>query len=502
MIKIKKIEYYFYTIFFSILFLYYSLTNSLKIEAIFYSKCIELLKNNFILINEPPLIHLLFMYFILSSQFICKLFNNNNSLLLQFFNCLASFLITLNLFLLNNSFKFSKNKTGGALILSVFLLVNKNILKLTILSHNLFVFTFVNMLFKFRRNKFLYFFNLALVVNASWIGSLILIYEIFIFLINFHKKYHKRSKKLLIYLIRFSLFIILTCVLYFFIFTHFIRNMKHASKESKEMSLEYKSGMSNMYEPSDKYILDKALITLINQRSQSLLTFDEIITGKPIKNENSIFQLIKIHVENENYDPSDKNNFFIRNKDYVKLMHYSTKKYIRTDVPPETKEKFFSLELKNTDDQTDDGDFFQIFFDDDSLKSRTTIFRLRHLLSGKELGIKLDKSTVAVSGDSNISTRKFYIEDCFNDPYFKYNFKNKKVKEKVLFFPKLSKIQMIVEYHLKIFDEIKINTETIPFIQLCELFVILCLFILNDLSHGYLLRWLVINKTIIKLFVI
>ncbi|RVD90905.1 dolichyl-phosphate-mannose O-mannosyltransferase [Tubulinosema ratisbonensis] len=145
----------------------------------------------------------------------------------------------------------------------------------------------------------------------------------------------------------------------------------------------------------------------------------------------------------------NENNFFIQNKDYVKLVHYKTKKYLRGEVPKESKGKFFSLELKNTEENTDDNDFFQIFFDGEYLQSRNTVFTLKHVTSGKELGVKLDKQTVSISSESNISTRKFYIKDCFNDQYFKDNLKNEKVKEKTLFYPSLSFFDRFIEYHQK-----------------------------------------------------
>ncbi|EJW03105.1 hypothetical protein EDEG_02513 [Edhazardia aedis USNM 41457] len=238
--------------------------------------------------------------------------------------------------------------------------------------------------------------------------------------------------------------------------------------DSLRFSLNFQSTLDNNYlELSDKYLVDRSLVTLISRDHKVYLKSDptkfaseskqQKAFGDSIKDENAIWMLVKMHIEGGTEKVDEKNKFFIKNGDYVKFVHSNTDKYLHShDISQKnTDKKFKELTCfgKPSENITDDNDLWIIKSSTEYVINRESEIVLQHAKLGNFLGLKSKASTQEdeinegyTSTDASHSHRVFYFEDNRIDPYYAKNLESDKAREKISHYKKLSFWNMFCEY--------------------------------------------------------
>ncbi|KAG0434000.1 hypothetical protein DMUE_5337 [Dictyocoela muelleri] len=207
-------------------------------------------------------------------------------------------------------------------------------------------------------------------------------------------------------------------------------------------SFDYIKGFRSM-EKVDMYVLDRSIITLINEHNQIYLNGNQKMIGgnKKVK---SIWRIIKAH----HRDDQNKNKpidhltehelLFIKNNDTIMLENIYHDKYLKSE---QCDKKFCSCSLEKK------YEYWKIISDTDYVMTRKSKIRFQNLTTGKYLSMK-DKQFYT-SFDLLHKTRDFYVEDAKMEDFYKKYLPNEKVKFEVSKYPKTKNYKRAIELFIK-----------------------------------------------------
>eukprot|EP00866_Antonospora_locustae_P002385 jgi/Antlo1/2385/1800 len=113
--------------------------------------------------------------------------------------------------------------------------------------------------------------------------------------------------------------------------------------------------------------------------------------------------------------------------------------------------KFMKVVVHNRGSDTNDNDLWRVISSSPFIEARQSLIRLRHVVSGKELGIKTDGISICASHDSRMDLRYFYVEDAYNEDYYKRYYRDSRVRHKVVLFPQLGFWDKFMEINSKLY---------------------------------------------------
>lgn len=239
------------------------------------------------------------------------------------------------------------------------------------------------------------------------------------------------------------------------------------SEDAEIFSLGFQSYFeNNLLEESDKFILDRSVVTIINKENMLYIKSEEknyekgsqeqIVYADAIKNENAIWQLVKVYYEGLDKTP------FIKNGNYIKIVNLLTEKYLRThnvfaENSYEKKFREVCCHGSQSIGETDDNDIWIIKSADDQIITRKSEFKLIHPATGLFLGVNAlpesKRHDVYGSVDGAHKYRYFYFEDNKIDNHFKSSVKEPEIKEKICDYPTPKFFNLLYEYHCKMLSE-------------------------------------------------
>lgn len=444
---IRSSAYYSIPIFLSI-FCYYQKTRTLKINPTFYESSINTILKKFLFKHEMPLPTLAMGNYIHAVRLIFEKFGLDDEFLLSAFNLLAALTLTVNVVLTLETFS-----VFGAL---VFYTSSFFVNRMTVLGNEIVQFTCFNLanfiLFRIvkRADVERVLFGgvvVGLLISADILGgiTLIICLAVYMFYLAMTQACNPKmslsvAAKSLTSLFFFVIIALGVCTSLFHIF---FTNQTGFTSDAKHFSLEFQSTLDNVAEPCDRYLLDRALVTFLSRETKSFLSFNEAIaSGSETKTTNGIWRILKIHVESSpDFNPEIEENNFIKQLDYLKIVHYATGKFLvaKSDIEA----KFIDLELTEKDG---DDTFWQIISKDPVIETRRSLFRLKHVTTGKELCVRGDAKSVAISIDSRPKLRWFYVEDAQNEVYYKKEYKDPRANQKIVKFPQIGFTKKMIEY--------------------------------------------------------
>jgi dolichyl-phosphate-mannose-protein mannosyltransferase len=229
-------------------------------------------------------------------------------------------------------------------------------------------------------------------------------------------------------------------------------------------------------EESDKYLMDRSIITLINVKCRAYLksedsaylggSMQQIVYAGYAKNESSVWRMIKIHVrEDESVtEIQDEESMFIKSGDYVKFVHMITEKYLHShnvESPLSKENKFNEVSCYGSEreNNTDENDYWKIYSDTEYVETRTSHIKLLHVKTGMYMGMRSpnnplapNKLEVYTSVEAGHENRYFMVEDNRIEDYFRDEFTDHKTHEKIHSYKKKGFIQKIVEYNKEMYE--------------------------------------------------
>lgn len=274
---------------------------------------------------------------------------------------------------------------------------------------------------------------------------------------------------------RIICFILLPVFVYLLSFYIHFKFQDSYSDDAEKFSLNFQGLFkNNLLEVSDKFLVDRSLVTMINKETKLYIKSEgknyekgsqhQIVYADLYKNENAIWQLIKIHYDGNSID------HFIKNGDYIKILNVLTGKYLRTDnvfAENSYENKFREVCCQGSiTDENDDNHVWIIQSKSEKIKTRESVFSLLHPRTGLYLGVISTKNTkrndVYSSVDGAHKFRYFLFEDNKIDKNYKNSIENDHINEKVYTYKKLPFFMMLYEYHCEMISENnKINGERI-----------------------------------------
>jgi dolichyl-phosphate-mannose-protein mannosyltransferase len=339
-----------------------------------------------------------------------------------------------------------------------------------------------------KRNEAISAVFLSLAISCSWQAlsvypALLIVLSIdrFSMLINPKKAVYGT----LVQIIRdVALFILGPAAVYVSLFWLQYSIQTHASGSSNIFSVEFRATLIDPeQEFTDKYLMDRSVVTILNQKHRSYLNIEDGIPyGSAVKNTKSMWKIIKVHrVDENNVAEEDPNEGrYIKNGDFVKLAAFSTETCLRV-ANEENDDKFKKIVSGvHQDDHAAEEDLW-VVVGEGRVVARQSLIKFRHNKTQMELCMRnLQRSSILsenaassttdgeqprrsesyskyrkpVNGSiySAHSSRKFYISDNRNHDYYKSAFKDGLPNEKTYSFPKIGFLKKIWEHHRKLVE--------------------------------------------------
>lgn len=467
--KRQALERVFILVIFVASILYYQRTQRLRIDREFYEASISYIQERAFLSSGPPLPYMLLAEFVRMVQaFSSKMSSTgSNELLLLSFNVLGSAIVTLNVALTYLTLR--TLSSSGSSLCGVILFYTSPLAagKMSVLSPTLLTFTLFGLCLYMLTHFVMhpspkYAFPLALtlgmLLSSTWMAcTLLLVFAARILILLYKNACDTRTDIL-------SSATVVSCVLSLFFLTApfavylatfyiYICNQRECSAGIWDFSIEYRASLEPFPEPCDRFVLDRALITILSKSTQSHVVLDTSVKGSRDKSPGAIWRIIKIHVETApNYSPDSEESTFIQNDDIVKLVNLQTEEYMGIEESSkDANAKFLKVVVQKRSDGTDENHFWRVISSSSFIEARQSLIRLRHVVSGRELGIKTDGVSVCVSHDSRMDLRYFYVEDAYNEEYYKKYYRDSRVRHKVVLFPQLGLWPKFVEINRKLY---------------------------------------------------
>ncbi|ADM11695.1 dolichyl-phosphate-mannose protein O-mannosyltransferase-like protein [Encephalitozoon intestinalis ATCC 50506] len=308
---------------------------------------------------------------------------------------------------------------------------------------------------------------IGLSVASSWASLCILpplaiFYgiELFSFAANPVNRLSKAFQKLFKGIIAFA---VIPASIYFLSFlVHYSIQNQHA-RDAEKFSVEFQATLKgSMHEPTDKYLMDRSIVTILNQKHNVYLNMKEGIPScSGQKAEDSMWMIIKVH-SNHSGGEVEEEGRYINHGDLVKMVEFGSNMCLRV-VNEDTEDKFRKvLGFVQEDNEANEEDIWQII-GDGPVVSRNSLVRFRHYKTAMDLCIRsLRRSEESEDGENTIEkgvsgslysdnkSRLFYISDNRNHDFFKKNFEDGRPKEEVLNFPQKGFMSKMFEHHRKL----------------------------------------------------
>lgn len=316
---------------------------------------------------------------------------------------------------------------------------------------------------------------LGLSVSCSWTAlsvypPLVIFYaiDLFYFLINPSNKIRKAVLSVVKKIVAFILIPISVYILSFWI--HY-SIQERSSSDIGRFTIEFQSTFKNDdQEAADKYLMDRSIVTILNQKHVTYLSIENDVSfGSDTKKENSVWTIIKVHLEEAGNAEVGEENRYIKDGDLVKIVGFDSNTCLRI-VNDDTDDKFKKvLGFSQSNDVADEEDIWQIY-GDGYVVARKSLVRFKHYKTSMYLCVRnprkdddsetdadeeQDKDTTKMINGSlyaSNESRLFYISDNRNHEFFKKNFEDGRPKETVMEFPRKSFIQKLLEHHNKLKD--------------------------------------------------
>ncbi|KAM0686087.1 Protein O-mannosyltransferase 2 [Conglomerata obtusa] len=259
-------------------------------------------------------------------------------------------------------------------------------------------------------------------------------------------------------------------------YTYFMFQNKYTNAASI-FSLHFQGQLENNYlEESDRYLVDRSLVTLTNTENKVYIKSEaknykkgseqQIVYAESYKDEKAIWKIIKIHVDPDDVPMTDeKRNFFVRNGDYIKLVHVLTDRYLHShNIESENscnkKLKEVSCYGGFREVVTDDNDYWIVQSDTEYVMTRISNFKLLHVKTGTFLGVKTaisinsdERHEVYTSVEGAKQFRNFIFEDNRIDEHHRTTNKDDRIQHKIKNYGKLPFLKKFIEYHSKMLVE-------------------------------------------------
>lgn len=244
---------------------------------------------------------------------------------------------------------------------------------------------------------------------------------------------------------------------------------EHVSESGSEFSIEFQSTLrSHTHEPADKYLMDRSVVTILNQKHRAYLNMEASEPfGCSVKDEGSMWTIVKVHLDESGGAKVGEEDRYVRDGDFVKIVGFNSNMCLRV-VSDDSDDKFKKvLGFHQSGDSADEDDIWQIH-GDGYVIARRSLVRFKHYKSSVDLcvrglqradddseaedtdGHQRNRRIVSGSLYSESSSRLFYISDNRNHEFFKKNFEDGRPRESVLEFPKKSFVQKLAEHHTKL----------------------------------------------------
>lgn len=205
-------------------------------------------------------------------------------------------------------------------------------------------------------------------------------------------------------------------------------------------SFDYIKG-ARVMEKVDLYVLDRSIITLINEHTQSYLNAN-LRTGN--KNVTSIWRIIKAHQRNEADQEKQINHLteherlFVKNNDIVMLENLSTNKYLNSE---NCDKKYCTCGVDKNPE------YWKISSDTEYVMTRMSKVAFRNMKTGKYLSMK--SGQFYTSFDLVHKSRLFYIEDSKMEDFYKRYLPNEKVNFSISAYPQTKNYKRATELFLR-----------------------------------------------------
>lgn len=449
---------------FVVFLVYYHRTDSVRIDKLFYESSVRYMHKKVFYNRDLPLPYMLLAGFVTLTNTLAL---RSTSVLLAF-NALAAGMHVLNVAITYGTLRKLMSAKSSCCGVLLFYTSSFFINKAAMLNSLLVTFTFFNVCVflidtaSYRR-MFLFSFFGGLLLACSWMALIPLAAFAIHSATSFYSKAcdpkthaYRGFDSIVVNFFARAVLLALPFAMYVAIFKVFLSNQVVYTQDVEHFSIGYRAGVNHVVEPCDRFVLDRALVAILSRDTRSYVECDEHVRGGRVKTVGAIWRLIKIHIESSpDFNPNGEESSFVRNGDYVKLVHLSTEKYLRVADSTDTDAKFTSVDIRNTQETTDDRDYWQIRSGDELVEARKSLFVLRHVATGKELGVKANGVDVCVSTVSKKGLRQFYIEDAYNEDYYKQNYKDPRVALKSTGFSPLGFIRMFAEFNAKIRSDTK-----------------------------------------------
>lgn len=467
--KRQALERAFILVIFVASILYYQCTQRLRIDREFYEASMSYMQKRAFLSRGPPLPYMLLAEFVRAIQALASKtpHTDTNELLLLSFNILGSAILTLNVamtYLTLRAFSSPGNSVCGVIL---FYMSPLAAIKMPVLSPTLFTFTLFSlcicMLTRFvvhpsPRYALPLALALGMLLSSTWMACTLLLVFAARILIELYKsacdsRMHVLSSATAAGCALALFFLAVPFAVYLIAFYMYICSQRECPGDMRDLSIEYRASLEPFPEPCDRFVLDRALITILSKSTQSHVVLDTSVKGSRDKSPGAIWRVIKIHVETApNYSPDSEESTFIQNDDIVKIVNLQTGECMGVEEnSADSNAKFLKVVVHSRGDETNDNDLWRVISSSQFLEARQSLIRLRHVVSGRELGIKADGISVCVSHDSRMDLRYFYVEDAYNEEYYKRYYGDPRVRHKAVLFPQLGFWAKFVEINRKLY---------------------------------------------------
>ncbi|KHN69592.1 hypothetical protein M896_060930 [Ordospora colligata OC4] len=239
------------------------------------------------------------------------------------------------------------------------------------------------------------------------------------------------------------------------------------SEHAKGFSIEFQASLhGSTNTPSDKYLMDRSNVSILNQKHRSYLVMkDGMLTCSEHQDSSSTWTIIKLHLMSSK-ESSTEEDRYIQNGDLVKIVNTDTAMCLRV-ASQDKEDKFKSVVgFAQAESQADEDDIWQVI-GDSYIFSRTSLIRFKYYKTSAELCVRNlctnndgdnsggpnDKKELLQSADASLhsshDSRLFYISDNRNHEFFRARFSDGRPKQSVFYFPAKGLFAKTVEHHLK-----------------------------------------------------
>ncbi|KMV65989.1 hypothetical protein M970_060890 [Encephalitozoon cuniculi EcunIII-L] len=241
---------------------------------------------------------------------------------------------------------------------------------------------------------------------------------------------------------------------------HYSIQHQHTA-DARGFSIEFQAALKDsIQESADKYLMDRSIITILNQKHNTYLNMRAGIPScSSEKTEDSMWMVIKVHPSDSNGNVGEQDRY-IGHGDLVKIVELGSSMCLRVGSE-DTEDKFRKvLGFVQEDNDANEEDIWQII-GSGPVVSRSSLVRFRHYKTAMDLCVRNlrkpeedgeDKMEKAVNGSlySDNRSRLFYISDNRNHDFFKKNFSDGRPAETVANFPQKSFWKRILEHHRRL----------------------------------------------------